>query len=54
MRICLTPLIPILTKSIQGNRQEIKQLKIEDDGLKSEVDSLKSELSAIKIHLGLN
>ena len=40
MMIDTKPLIPILTKCIQGNRQEIKELKNKVDDLELELNSI--------------
>jgi hypothetical protein len=47
MRITLTPLIPILTKCVQDNRQEIKELK-------NKVNDLELKLNLIMENLNLN
>jgi hypothetical protein len=54
MMIDTKPLIPILTKCIQGNRQEIKELKIENDELKNKVDELELKLNLIYEKLNIS
>jgi hypothetical protein len=54
MRITLTPLIPILTKCVQDNRQEIKELKIENEELKNKVDILELQMKTIYEKLNIS
>jgi len=54
MMIDTKPLIPILTKCIQGNRQEIKDLKLENDKLKNKVDELELKLNLIYEKLNIS
>ena len=48
------PLIPILTKCVQGNREQIKELKIENEELKNKVDDLELKLNLIYQKLNIS
>ena len=47
------PLIPILTKCIQGNRQEIKDLKKKNKDLVDKMSELEMKLNLVMTQLNL-
>ena len=53
MMIDTKPLIPILTKCIQGNRQEIKDLKNKVDDLEKKNTHLVNKVYEIQLKLDL-